>query len=286
MSFMSNRKAIVTIAVGDAYLRLWRGKCQKGWQKYADKYDYDVICIETPLDDSERARQRSASWQKCLIFGHEDIEKYERVVWVDADIVINFENAPCIAAAVPIEKVGAVNAWAMPTPELAQVALDRLYDYWGESCTIRDRTAQDYYASYGIAADFDQVVQAGVLVFSPPHHRRLLEKVYFDYEETGKGNFEMRPLSYELIKADYVHWLDHRFNLVWLVYKVLYYPFLLEEPRLENRIFAKIKQKLFSISHELSRSELNKLCVAAAFKNSFFLHFAGNLKDIELIHDS
>jgi len=38
--------------------------------------------------------------------------------------------------------------------------------------------AQDYYASYGIAADFDQVVHTGVLVLSPSHHRYLLARLY------------------------------------------------------------------------------------------------------------
>ena len=36
----------------------------------------------------------------------------------------------------------------------------------------------------------------------------------------------MRPLSYELIKADLVHWIDHRFNAVWKNIKCLHYPFL------------------------------------------------------------
>ncbi len=151
---MSNRKAIVTIAVSDDYVQLWQEKCQKGWQKYADNYGYDVICIDSPLDNSARALQRSVAWQKCLILSQKFVEKYERVVWVDADIVVNSEKAPCITETVPLEKIGAVDAWAMPTPDLAQVVLDRLYNYWGEECTIRDRTAQEYYASYGIAADF------------------------------------------------------------------------------------------------------------------------------------
>lgn len=278
---MNNRKALVTLAIGDTHKQLWWEKCQKGWQKYADKHGYDVICIDTPLDDSERARQRSPSWQKCLILGQKFIEKYEQVIWVDADVVINFEKAPCIASMVAVDKIGAVDAWSMPTAELAQVVLDRLYDHWGETCVIRDRTAQDYYRSYGLMDGFDQVVQTGVLVLSPRHHRHLLEKVYFDYEETGKGNYEMRPLSYELLKADCVHWLDHRFNLVWLVYKVLYYPFLLDEPRKRNRILAQIKQKMFLVPPASTRSELDKLCVNATFGNSYFLHFAGSLEDMD-----
>ncbi len=242
---MINRKAIVTMAIGDDYLNMWREKCQNGWQKYADKYGYDVICIDTPLDDSKRARERSPAWQKCLILGQKYIKKYERVVWIDADILINYNDAPCISSTVPVNKLGAVNAWALPTPELAQVALDRLNDYWGIAYEIRDHTPQDYYASYGLNADFNEVVQSGVLVLSQSH-RHILEKVYFEYEEKNEGNnYEMRPLSYEILKSNCVYWIDHRFNLIWLVYKILYYPFLLDKTQPENRMLTKIRQKLF-----------------------------------------
>ncbi|MDQ3258397.1 MAG: hypothetical protein M3R15_31680, partial [Acidobacteriota bacterium] len=83
-----------------------------------------------------------------------------------------------------------------------------------------------------------------------------------------------------------VHWLDHRFNLVWLVYKVLYYPFLLGEPPHRNSLLAKIKRQLSPTPNDLPHPGLDELCAATAFKNSFFLHFAGSLSDIGLIHES
>jgi hypothetical protein len=47
---------------------------------------------------------------------------YERVVWVDSDILIN-AAAPCIAQSVPVEKVGAVDEFTFPTPKKRQAII-------------------------------------------------------------------------------------------------------------------------------------------------------------------
>jgi hypothetical protein len=107
---MGYAKAIVTIALGEKYLTTWRRVCEANWYAYAQKHGYDIVCIDAPLDPSARARQRSPSWQKCLILGQDAIRKYERVVWVDADILINVGAAPSIVEGVPVDKVGAVVA--------------------------------------------------------------------------------------------------------------------------------------------------------------------------------
>ncbi len=49
-----------------------------------------------------------------------------------------------------------------------------------------------------ISSDYypEEVVQTGVMVFTPKQHREVLEYVYYNYEEKGL-NYEMRPLSKE-----------------------------------------------------------------------------------------
>src|SRR5262249_52771854 len=93
------RKAIVTICIGDKYLRLWESMAQKNWEEYAACYGYDVVVITDFLDGSEAARARSPAWQKCLILNAPWAQRYERVVWIDADIVIA-AGAPDILSAV------------------------------------------------------------------------------------------------------------------------------------------------------------------------------------------
>ncbi|MBE9224311.1 tetratricopeptide repeat protein [Phormidium sp. LEGE 05292] len=274
---MKQSKAIVTLAIGEKYLQFWQRFAQENWQNYADKHGYDLICIDKPLDTSERAQARSASWQKCLILSQEFSQQYERIVWIDSDILINTSSAPCIVEGVPIEKVGAVDYWSSPTPELLAQTLEREYDYW-ESLGIpfiKEYTAKDYYTNYGLPSHFEKIVQAGVMVLSPHYHREICEKAYFDYEEKGgpEWHYEMRPLSYELLKADCVHWIDHRFNLCLYPYMMLHYPFLLDNLPPDYSLLAepKIPLDLGVLSHHIQK----KICATTAFINSFFLHFAG-----------
>ena len=285
---MRHAKAIVTLAIGAEYKTRWEQLCLANWKLYADRHGYDLHCFDEPLDTSERARQRSPAWQKCLTLGRDEVRGYERLVWIDSDILIN-PAAPCVVEGVPVEAVGAVEAWAAPTEELAQTALERMYDFWGDACEVKDYTAEDYYATYGLSPTFDRVVQTGVLVLSPQHHRELLERVYHEYEETGTGNYEMRPLSWELLRAGRVRWLDRRFNTIWLAHKATYYPFLLHNStssgggaleRLRRRL---PKRKATGAS---ARRQLDALCATTAFLNSYFLHFAGAANEMELADQS
>lgn len=261
---MSNSTALVTLAIGENYLNQWEKLCRKNWEQYANKYGYDIICIDTPLDNSERAQKRSPAWQKCLVLSQNFSKKYERIVWIDSDILINTSNAPCIVKDVPVEKVGAVNAWQFSTPEGITESMRRIIEVMksdGAPITF-GLTPQAYYAGYGLSPEFDKIVQSGVMVFSH-QHREILEKIYYSYEDKGRPewDFEMRPVSYELIKAGCVYWIDHRFNVVWFTYKHLYYPFLIKVSQ------EKSLEKIFP--------SLEKLCLSSAYANSFFFHLAG-----------
>lgn len=284
---MENSKAIVTLAIGSRYLQRWKSLCEANWQKYAQKHGYDLIVIDKPIDDTERALLRSPAWQKCLILSQDFARNYERVVWVDSDILINSSNAPCIATGIPLEKVGAVDQWSSPTPELHTKSSERMFQAWeGQTILSEPPTAREYYAKWGLPPEFDQVVQTGVMVFSPEHHRSILEKVYFEYEEKGISslNYEMRPLSYELIKAGLVYWIDERFNSCWLTHKALYYPFLFAQNQTERSLFARLKRKVELVRKFSSGYyKIARLCATTSFLNSYFFHFAGAAGEMTLV---
>lgn len=288
---MGNRKAIVTLAIGEKYLEEWKRVCAANWQRYADKHGYDIICITEPLDNSERARASSPAWQKCLVLSQDYATRYERIVWLDADIIINHQTSPCITAGVPLEKVGAVSAYWLSAPEVVRLVIDRLYEFWDLTEQDREYTAHDYYCNSDLPADFDSVVRTGVLVLSPVHHRRLFEKVYYEYERTATNkDGEMPCLSYELLKADCVHWVDSRFDPVWLILKAHHYPFLLR-PRIlfkaeGGTLPARIKRKLTAPLDNRIRRFITKRCASTAFANNYFLHFQKDAAEMLLIDDA
>lgn len=253
---MSGRRAIVTLAIGAEFRRRWSEICRPNWSQYAAQHGYDLICIDEPLDSSERARSRSPAWQKCLVLSQPFSARYDRIVWLDSDILIR-PDAPDVSADVPPEKVGAVDEFGIPSPELHR--LIRLKDYarWRRSRVrfIDNPTPQSYYTVYGFTHGFDHVVQTGVMVLSPEHHRDLFERTYRTYEDRGAGwNYEMRPLSHELLAAGCVHWIDPKFNFLLGIYESLHFPFLAESDDSARRTD----------------------CLREARRNTHFLHFAGS----------
>ena len=89
----SNIKVLVTFAIGNKYRDLFHQYAKDGFLAYCKKFGYDLICITESLDQSERAQKRSPAWQKLLILSQPWSEKYERVLWMDTDIIINMKNA-------------------------------------------------------------------------------------------------------------------------------------------------------------------------------------------------
>jgi hypothetical protein len=270
---MTRSKAIVTLVIGDRYRCQWEELCRRNWAQYADKHGYDLLCLDKPLDSSARAAARSPAWQKCLILSTNFAKSYEQIVWVDSDILINKNLAPSIASCVPIEKVGGVNLWAAPGAAEFQRALFRLNQIW-RSPEMQPRAA-DFYTSWGLPNGFDEVITTSVLVLSPRHHKELLEHVYYDYEDRGDPawNYEMRPLSYEIIKSGAVTMLDCRFSTSWSVQMALHYPFLLtrESSAYSGKEYCEEWERLL------------RCCVNIAFHNSYLLHFGPRKAEMKLV---
>ena len=266
------------MALGEPYLRLWKELCEANWLEYGARHGYDIICIDRLLDDSKRALARHLSWQKCLILGNEAVNNYDQVVWVDSDILINNQIAPDISKDVPLPKIGVVEIFSEPTPAWYRECLTRMYDFWGNNAVI-NYDPRDYYKSYGFPASFDKVAMNGVIVLSPRHHRELMERNYYNYEERGScWNGEMRPFSYELLNAGCEHWLDCRFNINWWEVRFMHYPWLVN-PRAHRRFSVRLADKLAELLGGDFRSRLRRACVNATFLTSFFMHFGGDTKE-------
>lgn len=266
-SDQKNKKAIVTLAIGTEYLDMFERFCRTNWTKYALKHGYDIIVHTEPLDNSDRARSRNPAWQKCLILSDDRIKNYDQVVWIDADILIN-PNSPDITDNVPINKIGAVDAYSTPSKLEYYESLKSLYDYYRAQNMefVDSSTPTAYHAAFGLEGDFDVVVQTGVLVCSPSHHRDLFELVYSKYDDKGGApwNYEMRPLSFEILTRGLEFWLSPKFNMPWIYIRQFYYPFL-NNPNLLERKMERYHPRI----------SLKAKCVTVAYLNNYFLHFAG-----------
>lgn len=271
---MENRKAIVTLAIGDEYFSNWKNICESNWRRYAEKYSFDLICIDKPLDNSSIRKARFLSWQKCLILSQEYAKKYDRILWMDSDILINNSSAPDPTEIVPIDKVGVVEILNEPTKEWYDLAYKRLEDYWGKGF-IRYNTPEEYYTRCGFPKGFKYYAGDGFMVLSPKHHRELLENVYYNYEDKGRHyHDEMRPFSFELLNSNLEYFLEFRFNINFLDYLIVHYPFLMNKA-IENNKWKLFMSKFVSLFNGYTIKDIKKSCVTAALLDSYFLHFAG-----------
>jgi hypothetical protein len=273
---MKTKNAIVTLNIGRKWEERFRSDFLPAWEVYAEKHGITVVNITRPLDESTRAKSRSPAWQKLLVHKAMEVASFERVAWVDSDIMIR-PDAPDIFEACPVDKVAATDDYSTPTSEDHAALMDALYRKWDAKKVpyTSNRTPAEYYRAYGIDCDLRSVVQTGVLVFCPEIHGGLFEKVYQNYEAGSSQtlNHEMRPLSFELLTGGCVQWISTKFNMQWSYYKQLYYPFLDEPSCMEFLRWPKIS----------IREKVLSACVNTAFGNNYFLHFAGDSRDYRFI---
>jgi hypothetical protein len=215
ISFGRGRTALTTLLVGARLTHLFRKSSFLSWKIYCERFGFDLVIFDTPLDDTLRGIHRSPAWQKCLVADSNALKKYATVCWIDADVIINHRMAPSIFDHVPIGTVGAVEAWASPTVEVYKNFLSSFGEH--TSAGIGDNIDYDaatYYSRYGLSTEYPTVVQTGVMVFDPNAHGHVFRDVYDRYEDRGPAwwHYEMRPLSYELHRSAAIAWLDPRFN--------------------------------------------------------------------------
>lgn len=272
---MRRREAIITLLIGDRYQADWRRFSRRYWLGYAERHGLDLLPVAHALDVSPRASKRSPAWQKLLVLSQDFARKYDRIIWVDADVAIN-PTAPLISEGVPIEMVGAVDEYSFPSPEDHSIVVHRVGQALGLPSSHIWPTPRSFYESWGFADSFPHVVQSGVLVLSPKHHRNVLEHTYYRYEERGGPLWgEMHPLSYELLSNGLVHWIDPRFNLIWAYMKALYYPWLFDD----SYGFLRAVKGVRRLAFKLDDARLRKP-VTTTFLNAYFLHFAGCPRDV------
>jgi len=115
-------------------------------------------------------------------------------------------------------------------------------------------------------------------------HKEILEKVYHNYEDNRPAywHYEMRPLSYELIRQNMVEWLDMRFNYVVENQKAFNY--LHRYPKnIVQRIFRGIKIKYYPFILWTGLVAWEEELILKSFNEGYFIHFAGNAKEMVFI---
>lgn len=244
-------RAIVTLAIGTKYEQVWDVVSRPSWERYAAAHGYDLIVLNAPIDPADTGR-RSPAWQKCLILSQSWSQRYERILWLDADIVVN-PAASDIAASVPEELVGATLVNDQLSSAEKHILLEK---YVG--LTVAPEHAEELwgavqnqlYRDNGIETDRTEMIATGVLVLAPGRHEAALRGAYAG-EERSRA-YEQPRLSHRLLEDGLFHKLSPRWN--WGIWDAL---------MLHHRDEANVPLPIERVQSAI-RSELD---------NAYFLHF-------------
>lgn len=271
-------KCLVTLTLGETYKERFEKFSRASWVSYCQRHSIQLIVLDKPLDESPRAQKRSPAWQKLLILSQDWSASFDQIAWVDSDIIINSQLAPDLFSFVSPEEIGAVEAFVFPTANMFVAGLLERYETWeGQGRNfMRNTTAHQYYSNRKIRSEESgngglPVVQTGVVVSSPKHHRSLFESIYYNYEEHfgPEGNYEMPAMSFEISRSGYWKPLPQEFNIVVQDFLQFLIPNKNEGEGKDRRII------LFSIS-KLFHKILISSYLQRILQMSFFLHFAGS----------
>ena len=247
------KTAIITFTVGpkrNLYERIFVPSIKAYSHKWNHAFHQVTDFIGDPPQEhcSRMMKNHIFCMQKLLLTSLPWVQEYDKVLVIDADILIN-PNTPNIFDECPPGKICAVN-------ERSQYgSTQNVINAWKR---IGDGTlpgtAEDYYKRLGFPESFPKQFNGGFVVFEPKIHKEFFESVYKTYMPRilmGEDlDGDQGPLNYEGNRQGLIHYLDERWNRVWLFTHSILYPFLQDKVSLRK-------------------------AVTIAFNMNYCLHFAG-----------
>lgn len=208
------RVCVVTLAIGDKYIKEYNDLFRPSHEFYAAKHGYDFRVITSYLD-ANLMDSNSVTIHKYLLCSQEWSSLYEYIVVIDADILIN-KNSPPIPFELLGDKIGMVDEACQPSCE-ERIEIQRKCGW--------ELYPKDYFALCGFTLDTPHIYNGGFVVFQPSKHRDFLENMYATYAKASIGHprglhYEQTVTNYCFQTSDMVHPLPTIFNTPFLLYKL------------------------------------------------------------------
>jgi hypothetical protein len=207
--------AVVTIAIGDKYIEEYNRIFRSNTEKYCAKYGYDFFLLKEYLLPETYQRFEFINIQKWMIPFQERFQSYDRVVVVDADILIT-PHCPPIESVDLEGKIGIIDEYTQPTPEIR--FLIQKHMKW-------EANPKEYFDYHiGIPFETKSVFNGGFYICIPKEHGPFFKEI-FDRRVDGTltcrshpFHYEQAYLSYELFHAQNFKVLDNKWNTIWFLY--------------------------------------------------------------------
>lgn len=210
---------LVTFALGEKYIQKYNQLWKPSHEAYCQKHGYDLMVLTEFLDKPVDAALHIDANNRLLVCSQVWSDKYDFIIYLDADILIN-PNAPAIHTAYNYQdKIGIVDEFSQPQTEDRVERINRRLG-WEESPTA-------YYHLAGLDINTPHMLNAGVMVFQPKLHKDFLESMYYKYEPGytthHRGpHYQQAIIGYELLSKNMYLIMSNKWNCIWAHYKVYY----------------------------------------------------------------
>jgi len=197
---------IAIICIGEKYKDEFTKLFKPSIVNYVEMHGYHLKIFDSFLD-STRQHKDTISFQKCLIASDPSMQEYEKVVILDADILIE-QNAPPIPDVG--DKIGIVN-------EASFVAYDKLAGF------ATDPT--QYYSLCGFSLTTDKILNTGMMICNPKKHGLFLKEIYDKYIFNCQGHprgfhYEQTCIGYELQTQEMFTCVSTSWNCIFIQYYI------------------------------------------------------------------
>lgn len=273
--FNKNNKSknyLVAIAIGSKHFKDWKRYSLPSWKAYCKKNNLGILIIKNTLINKKSIFWKKPTWQRLLIgkYIQESKLNISNICVLDTDVFIN-NLAPNIFRFSNLKKISVVHFHKnLPYSRSDYKLRERLVYlrryFLNKSYPLRSSITanpHEIYKNYKLKNISNDYFCAGVMVYDVNKFSNLLYKIYFKYcTIINKKKFKgvEIPLNYELTKnIRKLHWLDYKFQTNWLYELADKYSFLYRVNK--------------------NYSQFKKYCAEEIILNSYFLHFAGTLKD-------
>jgi hypothetical protein len=141
------RTCVVTIVIGDQYLKDYNRHIRRRFEAYCGRHGYDLMVIKEPIRDLPGKKY---TWQKQCIMDLPWFYEYDQIAVLDSDILISRDAPPLPVtpagkiAAVPDKLPLQLNSGVLvfrPGPEVAEVFEASLEDddpFWDQKALTRE----------------------------------------------------------------------------------------------------------------------------------------------------
>ena len=133
--------AICTLVVGERFEKLFEKFCLRSWEHYCRSHNYELFVFRKPF---AVLAGKSFAWQKLLLLEQPELAGFDKIIWLDADIIIT-RNAPPLE--VPAGKLG----YVLETPFTGSI--ESWYALFSLAPDPRDRA--NWCARFGSGASAD-----------------------------------------------------------------------------------------------------------------------------------